>query len=83
MTIFPHNMDRSPHLPPLPLCSMPSVEVLGQLYGRINGVVKGGRCAVGVESTILDLTVTPYRVLRQGGLGREAIEAVLGREVEA
>ena len=35
---------------------------------------------MGVESTILDLTVTPYRILRQGGLGREEIEAVLGPE---
>ena len=33
---------------------------------------------MGVESTILDLTAAPYRVLRRGGLGRERIEAVLG-----
>ena len=53
-------------------------EVLAQLYGRINGIVRGGTCTVGVESTILDLTATPYRILRQGGLSREAIAAVLG-----
>ena len=57
-------------------------DVLAQLGGRIDGVLDGGPCTVGVESTILDLTVTPYRVLRRGGLSREAIEAVLGREVE-
>ena len=57
-------------------------EVLAQLGGRIDGVLDGGECTVGVESTILDLTVTPYRILRRGGLSREAIEAVLGREVE-
>ena len=57
-------------------------EVLAQLDGRIDGVLDGGPCTVGVESTILDLTVTPYRILRRGGLSREAIEAVLGREVE-
>lgn len=56
-------------------------EVLTQLGGRIDGVLDGGECTVGVESTILDLTVTPYRILRRGGLSREAIEAVLGREV--
>ena len=56
-------------------------EVLAQLGGRIDAVLDGGPCAVGVESTILDLTVTPYRILRQGGLSREAIEGVLGREV--
>ena len=54
-------------------------DVLAQLGGRIDGVLDGGPCTVGVESTILDLTVTPYRVLRQGGLSREAIESVLGR----
>ena len=54
-------------------------EVLAQLDGRIDAVLDGGPCAVGVESTILDLTVTPYRILRQGGLSREAIECALGR----
>ena len=57
-------------------------EVLAQLGGRIDAVLDGGACTVGVESTILDLTVTPYRILRRGGLSREAVEAVLGREVE-
>ena len=54
-------------------------EVLAQLGGRIDAVLDGGPCTVGVESTILDLTVTPYRILRRGGLSREAIERVLGR----
>ena len=54
-------------------------EVLAQLGGRIDAVLDGGPCAVGVESTILDLTVTPYRILRRGGLSREAIEDVLGK----
>ena len=53
-------------------------EVLAQLAGRIDAVLDGGPCTVGVESTILDLTVAPYRILRQGGLSQEQIEAVLG-----
>ena len=53
-------------------------EVLAQLAGKIGAVLDGGPCCVGVESTILDLTAAPYRVLRRGGLGRERIEAVLG-----
>jgi tRNA threonylcarbamoyl adenosine modification protein (Sua5/YciO/YrdC/YwlC family) len=56
-------------------------DVLAQLGGRIDAVLDGGPCSVGVESTILDLTVTPYRILRQGGLSKADIEAVLGREV--
>ena len=54
-------------------------DVLAQLGGNIDAVLDGGPCTVGVESTILDLTATPYRILRQGGLGREKIEAVLGQ----
>ena len=38
----------------------------------------GGPCTVGVESTILDLTCTPPRLLRPGGLPLEELEAVLG-----
>lgn len=53
-------------------------EVLGQLAGKIDAVLDGGPCDVGVESTILDLTVMPYRILRRGGLSREKLEAVLG-----
>ena len=57
-------------------------DVMGQLAGRIDGVLDGGQCSVGVESTILDMTVTPYRILRQGGLSRADIEGVLGTAVE-
>ena len=53
-------------------------DVLAQLGGRIDALLDGGPCSVGVESTILDLTTTPYRILRQGGLSRETIESVLG-----
>jgi tRNA threonylcarbamoyl adenosine modification protein (Sua5/YciO/YrdC/YwlC family) len=56
-------------------------DVLGQLDGRIDAVLDGGVCTVGTESTILDLTVRPYRVLRQGGLARDEIERVLGQSV--
>ncbi len=53
-------------------------DVLEQLSGRIEAVLDGGPCAVGVESTILDLTATPCRILRQGGLSRKRLEQVLG-----
>ena len=47
--------------------------------GKIDGIVDGGPCTVGVESTIIDLTVTPPRLLRPGGLPLEALEEVLGK----
>lgn len=56
-------------------------EVLEDVGGKISGVVDGGPCAVGVESTILDLTVTPPRLLRPGGMPLEALELVCG-EIE-
>lgn len=42
-------------------------------------VLDGGPCAVGIESTIVDLTAQPPRILRPGDIGREQIEAVIGR----
>ena len=46
--------------------------------GKIEGVFDGGPCAVGVESTIIDLTCTPPRLLRPGGLPLEELQRVLG-----
>ncbi|WP_231712400.1 L-threonylcarbamoyladenylate synthase [Vineibacter terrae] len=41
-------------------------------------VLDGGPCAVGVESTVVDLTAGRPTLLRPGGATREAIEAVIG-----
>ena len=54
-----------------------SDHVLAGLSGRIEAVLEGGPCAVGVESTILALDGPPA-LLRPGGVTVEAIEAVLG-----
>ena len=54
-------------------------DVLEDMDGRINGVVDGGPCAVGVESTILDLTCDPPRLLRPGGLPLEDLERLIGK----
>ncbi len=52
-------------------------EVLSYFDGRIGAVIDGGVCGVGRESTVLDLSSIPYRVLRQGALPEEAIRAAL------
>ncbi len=52
--------------------------VLDGLEGRIAAVVDGGPCAVGVESTVLDLSGSAPFLLRPGGVTIEAIEALLG-----
>jgi L-threonylcarbamoyladenylate synthase len=52
------------------------------MAGKIEGIMDGGACTVGVESTILDLTGEVPCLLRPGGLPLEEIEAVLGRTVQ-
>lgn len=48
------------------------------LDGRIAAILDGGPCNVGVESTILAPADTGTRLLREGGIPREAIEALTG-----
>ena len=52
--------------------------MIEDMDGRIDGIVDGGPCTVGVDSTIIDLTVTPPRLLRPGGLPLESLRQVLG-----
>ena len=53
-------------------------DMLEDMDGKIDGIVDGGPCAVGVESTIIDLTEQPPRLLRPGGITLEQLEEVLG-----
>ena len=46
--------------------------------GRIDAIVDGGPCRVGVESTIVDLTEARPRLLRPGGITPEQLIAILG-----
>ena len=55
--------------------------VLDDMAGRIEAVVDGGPCAVGVESTVITLAAPRPRLLRPGGITPEQLRAVLG-EVE-
>jgi L-threonylcarbamoyladenylate synthase len=52
--------------------------VLEDLDGRIDAVLDGGPTVVGVESTVVDVTVDPPEVLRPGGTSFEALKEVLG-----
>lgn len=55
--------------------------VLGDLDGRIDAVLDGGPTPVGVESTIVSCLDGEPRLLRPGGVPREAIERVLGQRL--
>jgi L-threonylcarbamoyladenylate synthase len=52
--------------------------VLRDLGGKIEMVLDGGPAEIGVESTVIDMTVDPPELLRPGGLPLEEIEGVIG-----
>ena len=55
-----------------------AAHVLAELGDRVDLVLDGGACGVGVESTVVDLTSGVAVLLRPGGIEAEAIEAVIG-----
>ncbi len=56
-------------------------QVMDGLEGRIAAVVDGGRCELGLESTILDLTRDLPCILRKGPISRIELERTLGKKV--
>jgi L-threonylcarbamoyladenylate synthase len=46
-----------------------------QLNGKIPAIVDGGQSGVGIESTVLDLTVSPPQILRPGMIHAESLAA--------
>ena len=64
--------NRSGHVSPTS-----AAHVMSDLRGRVDLVIDGGPCAVGVESTIVSFVSAPT-LLRPGGLLRDDIERVLG-----
>ncbi len=53
--------------------------VLEDMNGRIDMILDGGEGDIGLESTIVDLTVSPPQILRPGYITREMLEKVLGQ----
>ncbi len=52
--------------------------VIDDMEGRIEAVIDGGACDVGVESTVITVATDIPRILRPGIVTREEIEAVIG-----
>ncbi|MDO5590041.1 MAG: L-threonylcarbamoyladenylate synthase [Lachnospiraceae bacterium] len=48
------------------------------LAGRIDMILDGGPVSIGLESTILDMTVTPPMILRPGAITKEMLEECVG-----
>lgn len=52
--------------------------VIHDLNGKIDMIIDGGAVDIGVESTILDMTVTPPMILRPGAVTAEMLSEVIG-----
>ena len=55
-----------------------AAHMLEDMDGRVEMILDGGSCGVGVESTVLDMTGDVPRVLRPGGVTPEEIRAAVG-----
>jgi len=56
--------------------------VLASLGNRIDLILDAGGCERGIESTVVDCTTTPPRILRPGPLSRAELEVALGEAVD-
>lgn len=52
--------------------------VAEDMNGKIEMILDGGAVEIGVESTILDMTVTPPMILRPGAVTEEMLEELIG-----
>ncbi len=55
--------------------------VIEDMNGRIGAIIDGGEGEIGLESTIIDLTINPPQVLRPGFITNEMLGSVLETEV--
>ncbi|HZH98982.1 MAG TPA: L-threonylcarbamoyladenylate synthase [Fimbriimonadaceae bacterium] len=53
--------------------------VAPEIAEKIEMILDGGPCVVGLESTVIDVTTESPRILRPGGVSRGEIQAALGR----
>lgn len=59
-----------------------AAKVMEYFEGSIEAVLDGGECTIGIESTILDMSQKPYRILREGALSEEEIVSVLRSQMK-
>lgn len=56
-------------------------DVIEDLKGKIDAIIKGPDCRVGIESTVLDVTGETPTILRPGIITPQSIEAAIGKKV--
>lgn len=59
-----------------------AIHVEEDLQGRIPLILDGGATGIGIESTVLDVTVNPPVILRPGGVTKEMLEEVVGEVIQ-
>ena len=57
-------------------------EVFDYFDGKIAAIVDGGQCGIGRESTIIDMSAAPYKILRQGALPETDIASELAERLK-
>ena len=57
-------------------------DVIADMDGRIDAVISGEDCRVGIESTVVDMTGDIPTILRPGIITAENIEAAIGKKVQ-
>ncbi len=56
---------------PSPTCAKHVIEDFGD---KLDLIIDGGKTKIGLESTVLDLTSKPFRILRPGGISLEQLQ---------
>lgn len=58
-----------------------AADVIEDLNGKVDAIIQGPDCRVGIESTVLDVSGETPTILRPGIITPESIEAVIGKKV--
>ena len=58
-----------------------AIEVMNSLGNSCPPVLDGGKCNIGLESTVLDLTCETPKILRPGPISKDELEKALGRQI--
>jgi len=59
-----------------------SLKHVKEAFGDEVSVIEGGNSVYGIESTIIDLSRKPYKILRPGFITKEALAQVLDKDIE-
>ncbi len=59
-----------------------AAKVMEYFDGKIAAVLDGGECGIGKESTLIDMSCPPYRVLRESALSRKELAAALAEKMK-